>query len=276
MTLDLTPNAEENAARAAMINALASGHLPAPPPVTPSEAVASPTIHEATLEPALGYSAWQQRLFPSEKPVDIDDARAELRAAIVDRAAAAADVAEVAGELDRADAMLAQIEATQTEHVEESNARIADHADRLRDWIAAGSQGDRPACGGIPRAPALRDEAELAAARLARAEVASDCERARAVHAATATAVDRSRRLVLTAEAQALAARYEAALAALGELQGAGAALLALTLSGTPALVGLVRERLPPGPAPATGDDAAARWADYARRLDDDPDARLL
>jgi hypothetical protein len=81
--------------------------------------------------------------------------------------------------------------------------------------------------------------------------------------------------LVLTAEAQAIAARYEAVLGVLAELQADGRALLGLTLSGTPALAGLVRERLPASLAPAGGDDAAARWTAFLARLDDDPDAEL-
>jgi hypothetical protein len=81
--------------------------------------------------------------------------------------------------------------------------------------------------------------------------------------------------MVLTAHAQELAARYEATLAELAELQADGRALLGLTVAGTPALAGFVRERLPASLAPAGGDDAAARWAEYARLLDGDADARL-
>jgi hypothetical protein len=273
--LDLDLHARANAHLAEMVNSLANGFQPMPPVVIASEAVASPTIHEAYFEPALNYgTSWQQRLFPSEKPINIDEARGELRAAIIARAAAAVDLAAAADELARADAMLAEIAAAQVELAEEGRRRIANLAGRLRQWVAAGEPGDRPACGAFPSAPAPR-EAELTAARLARAGVAADHDAAHAAHALAIEAVDRSRCLVLTAEAQAIASRYSAALTVLGKLEADGGALLGLTLAGMPALAGLVRERLPASLAPAGGDDAAARWADYSRRLDYDPEAKL-
>lgn len=199
MTLDLTENASENARRAEMVNAVANGHLPSPPPVIPSEAVASPTIHEAAFEPAPSYvMPWQTRVLAAEIPVDLAAARAELRAAIVDRAAAAVDLAAAADELARADAMVAEIETARAQDAEEGSRRVANLADRLRDWLAAGSLGERPACGSVPQAPGLRDEAELAAARLTRAEVASDHDCARAAYAAAGRAVERGCCLVLT------------------------------------------------------------------------------
>jgi hypothetical protein len=238
--------------------------------------VPQPEIHEAHFAPAASYGTpWQRRLFSSEKLVDMASARDSLRLAIVARAAAAADLAAVAGELDRADAMLAQIEASQVELAEEGIRRVANLADRLRDWLAAGSLGDRPACGAVPSAPAPRDEAELTAARLARAGVAADHDRSHAAHAGAVAAVDRARCQVLTAHAQELASRYETAIAAITELQADGGALLGLTISGSPAVSGLVRERLPGASLPAAGDSAASAWAAYAKRLGDDADARL-
>jgi hypothetical protein len=275
MTLDLTENASENARRAEMVNAVANGYLPPPPPVIPAEHVPQPEIHAARWAPAsFAMTPWQARVFPMEKRVDMAAARDELRLAIIDRATAAADLAAVADELAGAERLVEAIEAGQAEHAEQGNRQIVNLADRLRDWLTAGSPGERP-CGSVPPAPAPRDEAELAAARLARGDVASDHDRARAVHAAAVAAVDSARRMVLTAHAQELAARYEATLAELAELQADGRALLGLTVAGTPALAGFVRERLPASLAPAGGDDAAARWAEYARLLDGDADARL-
>jgi hypothetical protein len=274
MSLDLSENAEANAARAAMINALATGHLLPPPPVIPSAYVPLPEIHEAQFEPGFAGSVpWQDRVFPAERQVDLGEVRAELGRAIKERAAAAAELAAVAGELARADALIAEVAAAHAARAEEADARIAASAAALRDWLGAGSVGDRPAAPASVAAP--REEAELEAARMARAGVAADHDRARLGHAATVETADRARRTLLTGEAQEISVRYLAALAVLSDIEADGRALLGLTIAGSPAIFGLVRERLPASPAPASGDATAARWAAYAGRLNDDPDARL-
>jgi hypothetical protein len=74
--LDLDLHARENARLAELINSIASGNLPAPPPEIPSEAVANPTIHEAAFEPAPSYvMPWQTRVLAAERHVDLNAAR---------------------------------------------------------------------------------------------------------------------------------------------------------------------------------------------------------
>jgi hypothetical protein len=252
--------------------ARAAGIVPKPPPPAPRPHVVGAPQVDPT---AILAVPWQQRVIIPEPPSDASQARNDLRTAIGERseAAAALDLAEDA--LDRADALILNLEEELAAHAQRADARETDLADRIRAWISAGSAaGARPE-GGIPEPPG-RTAAELAGARAARITLAAEVDTATTTHTRAIEAVDHCRRLLLAAAGQELIREIDAAEAALAELRVEAFALINTHVGGQSVYHGTLKSRTSAEP-PQSRDLApiAARFADYAARLTDDADAEL-
>jgi hypothetical protein len=258
--------ARANYERALTANVLALAEREAPPPPEPPRVhvVAAPQPCEtAILNPYYD----RPRPAPIEPSADLPLARDRLREALGARAETAAALADATAALERADALIAEIEADLAAQRERAEARTADLAERTRQWIAH-PLGPRPEAG--LEAPS-RTQAELTGASVARLGLAADHAAAQAAGRRAAEAVDDARRAVLGAVGQSLAAELDAAEAALAELRGEAAALVSVHIAGAAPWHGSLPARTAGAPRDR---DAEARWAAFAGRLLDDADAQ--
>jgi hypothetical protein len=259
-------------AEAASILALAPHGIAPPPPleVPRPHIVGAPQVDPT----AILAVPWQQRVRIPEPASDATAARTQLRAAIAERSTAATALGLAEDALARADALIADIEADLGAEEERSAARTRDIAERLRSWIASGSEGARPEAGRPPQP--TRTTAELAGARAARITLAAEVDATAAAHTRAIEAVDHCRRLLLAVAGQELIREIDAAEAALAELRIEAFALLNTHVGGQSVYHGTLKNRLSE-PPPHHRDLApvAARFADYAARLNDDADAQL-
>jgi hypothetical protein len=128
-------------AEAASVLALAPHSIvPKPPPAVPVPHV----VGEPQPDPLhVLLTPWYKRVVTPEPSADAAEARDRLRAAIAERSTAATALQVAEDALDRADTLIAEIEADLEARAERVDARATNLADSIRAWITSGSVGER-------------------------------------------------------------------------------------------------------------------------------------
>jgi hypothetical protein len=211
---------------------------------------------------------------PAEMPP-----REALRQALIEQATAKAALSVARKTLARGQGLVREAEAVLNRARAEEEAATATLGERLRAWLSAGGEGERPVPeGGAGSGNRAQAEAELSAARSAAKAIADDAERCEGAVLQIEQRICGAIERVIQDDAVADAARLSELERTAADLRQrlSGVAAVTFMLAAEPPrpmkLLPPVRSAITDTTPPPT---AKALWTNYSARLRVDPEARL-